>query len=240
MWIKLCANTTLEDALLCADAGADAIGFVFAPSTRRVTAGHVATFMPELPDDLTKIGVFTTQDSDEIVFTLRSTGLHGVQLHGELDFSLVEKLREAFEPGFFLIQTLHWDANGDPARAEQRLRSELRSIARHEGIDAILLDTRTAAAAGGTGKALDWPRARDVLAAETGRTRLILAGGLTPDNVTEAIHTLRPWGVDVASGVEIYPGQKDPGRVQTFVFMARTAFAAIENISMPGADTPVP
>lgn len=228
MWIKLCANTNLEDAQLAADAGADAIGFVFAPSSRRVTLGQVAALMPDLPDDLTKIGVFNTQDYDEIVFALNSAGLHGVQLHGELDFALAEKLRNQYGPGFFMIQTLHWNLNSDPTRAEQKLRDELRAVARHSAVDAILLDTKTATASGGTGKAFDWKRAQQVLGAETGKLRLILAGGLTPENVDEAIRTLRPWGVDVASGVERRPGQKDPARVTAFVSAARAAFAAIE------------
>lgn len=229
MWIKLCANTTLEDALLAADAGADAIGFVFAPSSRRVTAGQIAAFMPELPTDVTRIGVFNTQDFDEIVFSLNTSGLHGVQLHGELDFSLAEKLRNQYDSGFFIIQTLHWNLDSDPTRAEQKLRDELRAVGRHSAIDAILLDTRTATASGGTGKSFDWKRAQQVLAAESGKHRLILAGGLRPDNVAEAIRTLRPWGVDVASGVESYPGRKDPARVAAFVTAARDAFASIEN-----------
>jgi phosphoribosylanthranilate isomerase len=237
MWIKICANTNAEDATLASDYGADAVGFVFAPSPRRVTAGQIAEFMPELPPDLTKIGIFNTQDFDDIVSSLRTAGLDGVQLHGELDFSLADKLRNQFDTGFFLIQTLHWDVNSDPNRAEQRLRDELRAIARHSAIDAILLDTRTAAAAGGTGKALDWPRARDVLGAESGDLRVILAGGLHPDNVGEAIHTLHPWGVDVASGVEQYPGKKNPARLHAFIAAARTAFAEVEKLTprVPGA-----
>lgn len=238
MWIKICANTTLEDTLLAADAGADAIGFVFAPSPRRVTAGHIAAMMPDLPADLTKIGIFTTQDSEEISFSLQSAGLHGVQLHGELDFSLADKLRRQFESGFFLIQTLHWDLQSDPVRAEQKLRNELRAVARHSDIDAILLDTRTPTASGGTGIPLDWERAREVLAAESGKLRIILAGGLTPNNVAEAIHTLHPWGVDVTSGVEWQAGKKDPNRVRSFITAARAAFAEIENFSIPAQATP--
>lgn len=229
MWIKLCANTNAEDVQLAAAAGADAVGFVFASSPRRVTAGEIAAFMPELPADLTKIGVFSTQNFEDIVFSLNAAGLHGVQLHGELDFSLAEQLRNEFGSGLFLIQTLHWDLNSDPARAEQRLRDELRSVARHRHIDAILLDTRTATASGGTGKIFDWTRARDVLSAEAPKLRIILAGGLTPANVAEAIRTLRPWGVDVAGGVEASPGRKDPARVHAFTAAARAAFAEIEN-----------
>ncbi len=232
MWIKICGNTTLEDALLAADAGADAIGFVFATSPRRVTAGHIAAIMPEMPADLTKIGIFSTQDFDEIVSVLQSAGLHGAQLHGELDFSLAGKLRRHFGSAFFLIQTLHWDINSDPARAEDRLRNELRAVARHTDIDAILLDTRTATASGGTGKTLDWSCAADVLAAEAGHPRIILAGGLHPGNVREAILTLRPWGVNVSSGVEIRPGRKHPEIVSNFVRAARSAFQEIQPPTM--------
>lgn len=233
MWIKICANTSLDDTLLAADSGADAVGFVFASSPRRVTAGQIAEIAPELPHDLTRIGVFSTQDLDEIVFALQSAGLHGVQLHGELDFLLAEKLRAQFDERLFVIQTLHWDLNSDPSRAEDKLRNEMRAVARHRDIDAILLDTRTGTASGGTGQPLDWERAGEVLAAESGGLRIILAGGLRPDNVAEAIHTVRPWGVDVASGVEQYPGRKDPGRIRAFITAARSAFAQIENIATP-------
>jgi phosphoribosylanthranilate isomerase len=228
MWIKICGNTNLEDVRMAADAGADAVGFVFAPSPRRISATQISSMMPDLPRDLTKIGVFGTQDFDEIVFALHTAGLHGAQLHGELDFSLAERLRRQFDTGFFLIQTLHWDLNSDPARAEERLRNELRAIARHSDIDAILLDARTPTASGGTGRTLDWPRAKEVLSAEAGKLRIILAGGLYPGNIHEAILTLRPWGVDVSSGVESAPGKKHPGILEDFIHAARLAFLAIE------------
>lgn len=228
MWIKICANTNAEDAQLAADAGADAVGFVFASSPRRVTAAQVAELMPELPTDITKIGVFNTQDCDDIVSSLRTTGLDGVQLHGELDFALAEKLRNQFPPGFFVIQTLHWDLNSDPVRAEQRLRDELRAVSRHRDIDAILLDTRTATAAGGTGKSFDWNRAKDVVGAEGSGLRIIVAGGLFLGNVREAILTLRPWGIDVASGVELHPGRKNPEILREFIRVARLAFRELE------------
>ena len=237
MWIKICGNTNLADVQMVADAGADATGFVFAPSPRRVTAGHIAGMMPDLPVDLTKIGVFDTQNFEEITDALQSAGLHGVQLHGELDFSLAEKLRNQFGSSFFLIQTLHWNLNSDPARIEERLHNELRAIARHRHIDAVLLDTRTATGSGGTGKVLDWEHAGEILADQAGKMRIILAGGLTPENVAEAIRTLRPWGVDVSSGVERGPGTKDPARVRAFITAARTAFAAIENHQINGVPT---
>jgi phosphoribosylanthranilate isomerase len=227
MWIKICANTNLEDVRMAADAGADAVGFVFAPSVRRVTAGQVAAIAAELPHDLLKIGVFNTQNFEEIVFALHTAGLNGVQLHGELDFQLAEKLRNEFGAGFFLIQTLHWDIDSDPSRASDRLRNELRAVARHSDIDAVLVDTRTRTANGGTGRAFDWESAAQALSDNAGDMRIIVAGGLDPWNVADAIHTLRPWGVDVASGVELHRGQKDPVRLTTFIRTARSVSAQI-------------
>ncbi len=238
MWIKLCANTNLADVQLAVDAAADAVGFVFAPSPRRVTPDQVAAISQEIPSDVTQIGVFTTQDYDEIEFSLHTAGLHGVQLHGELDFQLAERLRNAFDSNFFLIQSLHWSLDRDPAASERTLRDELRAIGRHRAADAVLIDTRTAKASGGTGTAFDWERARDVIAAESGKLRIVLAGGLNPANVAEAIRTLRPWGVDVASGVESFPGRKDPIRVHTFIRNARAAFAEIENHPLTASSRP--
>ncbi|MFP5227770.1 MAG: phosphoribosylanthranilate isomerase [Acidobacteriota bacterium] len=229
MWIKICGNQTLADLQPSIADAADAVGFVFAPSIRRVNMAQISEIMPTLPDDVTAVGVFNTQNFDEIRSALRSGGLHGVQLHGELDFALAEKLRREFGAGLFLIQTLHWDLTRDPARAEETLRNELRAIGRHNDIDAVLLDSRNASASGGTGQPLDWERARDVTGAEAGNMRIILAGGLNPQNVAQAIQTVKPWGVDVSSGVEQYPGKKDPARVRAFIEAARTAFAAIEN-----------
>lgn len=242
MWIKLCANTSLADAQLAADACADAVGYVFAPSPRRVDAAQVAAIAEKLPPDITQIGVFQSQDFEEIAATVRATGLHGIQLHGHQgtpDLALIDRLRGAFGEREFLIQTLHWPLDEEPARTEAALRGAIRSLRAHGGADAILLDAKTATASGGTGRSFDWKRAQQVLAAETGKLRVILAGGLTPENVAQAIRTLRPWGVDVASGVEKRPGEKDAARVAAFVTAARAAFAAIENTLPNGARLPV-
>lgn len=233
MWMKICATTSLDDAILAADAGADALGFVFATSPRRITAGQVAEITPDLPPDVQRIGVFNTQDYDEITFVLQTAGLNGVQLHGELDFQLSKKLRDEF-PDIFLIQTLHWDVNSYPAKAQQRLRDELRAVFRHGAdgiIDALLLDSRTASLPGGTGRTFDWERAHQVLSDESGELPIIAAGGLHPGNVAEAIHALRPWGIDVASGVEQQPGRKDPFRLQAFASAARGAFAEVQALT---------
>jgi phosphoribosylanthranilate isomerase len=229
MWIKICANTSLEDARLAADAGADAVGFVFASSPRQVTPEQVALIAPALPPEPTQVGVFVTHDFATITQTLRATGLHGAQLHSPFGLGLLQRLRAEFGHGLFLIQTISWFLDADPAASEAQLRHQLGAIAASGLADAVLLDARTAHAAGGTGKIIPWDRVHKIVAAEAGKLRIVLAGGLTPDNVAEAIRTLRPWGVDVASGVESAPGKKDPARVQAFIRAARVAFAAIEN-----------
>jgi phosphoribosylanthranilate isomerase len=232
MWIKICANTSLQDSLQAAEAGADAVGFIFAPSPRLVTPRQVGAITPELPFDLTQIGVFVTHDPEEIASTVRTAGLHGIQLHGGLDLPLLEKVRGVFDREYFLIQTVHWVLDGDTA-SEQTLLDEYRTVSRHGLADAVLLDAKTPTAAGGTGRAFDWERACAVLAGAPRGLRIILAGGLDPENISEAIRTLRPWGVDVATGVEQRPGKKDPARLQAFIRNARNAFAEIEKPIIP-------
>lgn len=223
MWIKICANTNLEDARAAAASGADAVGFVFAPSPRRVTAGEVAAITALLPRNIQKIGVFEEHSFHEIVSTVRAAGLDGAQLHGKCSLPLAEMLRREFGPALFLIQTLHWNINGDSAAAERDFRNGWRSVARHRSVDAVLLDAKTPTASGGTGTSFDWARARAVLDEEGGELRVIVAGGLYDGNVADAIGLFSPWGVDVASGTEIAPGKKDPRRILEFISAARAA-----------------
>jgi phosphoribosylanthranilate isomerase len=223
MWIKICGNTNLEDASLVADAGANAAGFVFAPSRRKMTASQVAAITPVLPSSLKKIGVFGSHSFDEIAFTVRAAGLNGVQLHGDPDRLLAERLRQEFGGELFLIQTLHWLMDGDSDKAEQKFRDEWRATVRHNGVDAVHLDTQTGTATGGTGTSFDWLRARAVLDDEGGSVRIIVAGGLHAGNVAEAIRVFKPWGVDVASGTESAPGKKDQEKVRAFVAAALAA-----------------
>ncbi len=225
MWIKICGNTNLEDARLAAEDGADALGFVFAPSRRKMTASQVAAITPGLPSSLKKIGVFGSHSFDEIAFTVRAAGLNGVQLHGDPNRLLAERLRQEFGGELFLIQTLHWLMDGDSGKAEQKFRDELRDVVRHNCVDAVHIDTRTATASGGTGTSFDWKRARAILDDEAGSLRIIVAGGLRPENVRDAISILKPWGVDVVSGVESVPGKKDPERLLAFLRAAREAAA---------------
>lgn len=214
LWIKICANTSLEDAQLAASAGADALGFIFAPSPRRVTADQVAAITPHIPQSLEKIGVFVNATFDEIASTVRTAGLTGVQLHSETGSDVPAKLRGAFGPGLRILRVVHF---GPDALAQAK------TCAEDPNIDGILIDSRTATAVGGTGIAFDWNEARQTIFGGSCTAKLIAAGGLNPDNVAEAIATLGPWGVDVASGVEAAPGRKDPAKVRAFVANARAA-----------------
>ena len=214
IWVKICGNTSLEDAWLAAEAGADAVGFVFAPSPRRVTAKQVGSITPRLPDALEKIGVFVDSGLDEIETTVRNCGLTGVQLHADGDAELPSQLRKRLGPGLRILRVLHFSVEVAECAG---------ILAQDNNIDALLIDSRTATAAGGTGIAFDWTEAAKLLFRKANTQRYIAAGGLTPENVADAIATLRPWGIDVASGVEAAPGRKDPDKVRIFVAKARAA-----------------
>ena len=214
LWIKICGNTSLQDARLAADAGADAVGFVFAPSPRRVTPAEVAAIMPRLPRALERIGVFVDASFDEIAEAVEAAGLTGAQLHFAAPAALPAQLRERFGARLRILGVVHFDA---------RAGKQVAAIARDTNIDALLVDSRTTAAAGGTGVAFDWDAARGLIFDATGAMKFIAAGGLTPENVAQAIATLRPWGVDVVSGAEAAPGRKDPVKVRAFIANARAA-----------------
>ncbi|HLI02710.1 MAG TPA: phosphoribosylanthranilate isomerase [Terracidiphilus sp.] len=214
LWIKICANTTLEDALLSADAGADAVGFVFARSPRRVTVDQVAAIVPGLPAELEKIGVFVDAPLEEMVAAVEACGLTGVQLHFDAPRELTAALRARCGPALRLLRVVHFNGAvaDDPEPADQ-----------DSAVDAVLVDSRSARAPGGTGVAFDWNLAAKTLFQNAGERKLIAAGGLAPDNVAEAIRILKPWGVDVASGVESAPGRKDAARLRAFIANARAA-----------------
>jgi len=218
LWIKICANTSLEDATIAAEAGADAVGFVFAPSPRRVTAEQAAVIVPRLPANIEKIGVFVDASVDEIAATVEAVGLTGVQLHSMVTAEETAKLRARFGPGLRILRVVHFDA-----RAGKLIKKQIAEHARNPHVDAVLVDSRTVAAVGGTGAAFDWAIARKTLFQGAKEWKLIAAGGLNPANVAEAIAMLRPWGVDVVSGVESAPGKKDPKKVREFVARARAA-----------------
>jgi phosphoribosylanthranilate isomerase len=229
MWIKICGNTNLEDARLAVQAGADALGFVFAPSPRQMTVLQVRQITAQLPPEIETYGVFVDADFHQIVAAVESCGLHGVQLHGAGDSGrsgLRFRLHEHFARlghGLKIIPVMRWanaesKVQGDAAPA---LRASLNEYNRDPAVHAVLVDSFSAKAAGGTGSSFDWAQARHVLLKADPGLRIIVAGGLRPENVKEAISTLRPWGVDVVSGVEAAPGRKDPVRLRAFIQAAR-------------------
>jgi phosphoribosylanthranilate isomerase len=219
IWVKICGSTSLNDAQLAGEAGADAVGFVFAPSPRRVTAAQVAAIVPQLPQKLEKIGVFVNAGLDEIYSTVRMCGLTGVQLHSEAGPGVPGRLRERLGSELRILRVVHFSPGAAELVAEQ-----IAQHTRNRDVDGVLVDSRTPTAVGGTGVSFDWATARETfLQNAEARKRLIAAGGLSPENVAEAIAILRPWGVDVASGVEAAPGRKDPDKIREFVARAREA-----------------
>ncbi len=224
MWIKICGNTNLSDAQFAAESGADAIGFVFAPSPRQISPEAAARITAHLPQDVEKYGVFVDADFETIVRTVETANLTGVQLHAAPATGLAQRLRAHFaQQPMRIVQVLHYEPD------VERFAADLHALHAQAELDAVLIDSRTATLVGGTGVAFDWHAARATFAREGHTLHLIAAGGLRPENVAEAITTLHPWGVDVASGVEAQPGIKDPARVVEFLRTARAAAAAMES-----------
>jgi phosphoribosylanthranilate isomerase len=224
MWIKICANTTLDDAQLAAQLGADAVGFVFAPSPRRVTPAEVARITPHLPKAIERIGVFPALEAEQIVQAARVAHLTAVQLHGRVNLDLLRRLHTLLRGRIKIIQTVHWTIDAGEATAAE-VANQLRTLTATGLMDRILIDSKLGHSEGGTGMAFDWSAARAVLAEAGQGLKLIVAGGLRPQNVAQAIEGLEPWGVDVASGVESSPGRKSPERLAAFIASARKAAA---------------
>ncbi len=198
MFIKICGITNEEDALLAVAVGADAIGFVFAPSPRQVVATRVAEIVRRLPPDILTVGVFRNELPDRVISIMNNTGLMAAQLHGFESASQVHKVKSEVRTVFKAVTA----------------GSESFQDAAGFGADAVLVDSEEP----GSGEVFDWQMAEN---APQG-VPLILAGGLTPTNVVGAIEKVRPWGVDVSSGVERSPGIKDPRLVRAFVEAARS------------------
>jgi len=221
MFVKICANTNLDDARLAAELGADAVGFVFAESKRKVTAEQVAAITPHLPVGVEKVGVFTTTDADEILAAVSVAGLTAVQLHSDFDPDLVDAIFAGSKGILKVLQVLDIPEDVDASV----LRKVLVEVLRHEYVFAVLLDASHGGASGGTGKPFDWGSTAEAVRQaqqETGG-KVIIAGGLHAENVAAAIKAFAPWGVDVASGVEAAPGRKDPGKLKAFIAAARVA-----------------
>lgn len=212
MWVKICGIRDVETALGVAERGADAIGLNFyAGSPRCVESTRAATIVQALPPRVTPVGVFVNHSVEEIREICREVGLETVQLHGDEPVTLVEELAE-----FRVIRALRLDEDATALGAQSPDSGTPRQPW------AWLVDARVEGVYGGTGQTLRWDRLTPENRSDPWPP-LILAGGLTPENVGEAIQLVRPWGVDVASGVESALGVKDLTRVAQFVRVARDA-----------------
>lgn len=199
MFVKICGITSEEDALLAVAMGADAVGFVFAPSPRQIAPQRAADIVKRLPVDITTVGVFRDEAATRVVEIVHQTGLRAAQLHG---LETAPESRSVAERIPTLIKAF---PAGDP-----RL-----DHADDWGADVILIDS----AKPGSGQVFDWSLAEG---APSNRP-ILLAGGLTPTNVADAVWRVRPWGVDVTTGVEAAPGRKDARQVKAFIEAARAA-----------------
>jgi len=222
MWVKICANTCVEDALKAAELGADAVGFVFAPSKRRVTPAQVGLITRELPPTVERVGVFGVGSVEEIALAVEEAGLDAVQMHGGVDLDFADRLGRRLGPSIQIIETMHWSVEQDAA-SSARVFMQMAEVAQHAKKYRVLVDAKVGSSpSGGTGRTFNWSKARSVLTSQP-ELRVIVAGGLDPENVAEAIRVLQPWGVDVASGVEREPGRKDFDKLKRFIENARGA-----------------
>ncbi len=198
--VKICGLTSVDDALRCIEAGADAIGLNFWPgSPRRVDVSTARAIVEAGGDRAEIVGVFVDFTLDQVREILRKTGIHWAQLHGDEPAELVAEL---------LPRAYKAIAVKDGSAIE---------LARHYPGEHLLLDASVPGMPGGTGRTFDW----DIAAAVAKERKLTLAGGLNSDNVAKAIRLVNPFRVDVASGVETTPGTKDPARVQSFIRAAK-------------------
>jgi phosphoribosylanthranilate isomerase len=224
MWIKICGTTNLEDAKAAIEAGADAIGFIFLPSKRQVTPELAAEIARALPRTFEKVGVFSNESATRIEEIVATVGLTVVQLHGdetpEFARNLLRQNGTNMRSRVRVFKTVHMVSG---------VESELRNYASGKSVDGLLLDSVVRdpvsgqIARGGTGQTFDWHRTADFLPGVQRKTRVIVAGGLTAENVVDAVRLLQPWGVDVCSGVESEPGRKDRDKLRRFVTAAREA-----------------
>lgn len=204
--VKICGITNLEDARWAAECGADAIGFVFAESRRRIAPEAAGKIMREMGPFVTGVGVFVDAPVEEVRRALEVSGCAVAQLHGEETAEQIEALRP-----YAVVKAI---------RVKDKVGPD--ALGRCRGARAILLDSYVEEAMGGTGQRFDLSIACELV---NRGWRVIVAGGLTPENVGEVVATARPYGVDVSTGVEAGPGRKDREKVARFIANVRAADA---------------
>lgn len=205
--VKICGITNLTDAKAAAEAGADALGFNFyAKSPRCISAETARSITQGLPGGILKVGVFVDESIETIAMTVNVAGLNVIQLHGDESPAYVDELRR--RTSCDLIKAFRVSDEFSPEDALDY------------SVEGVLLDAFSAGARGGTGETFDWDVAKSVW---TLVGSLWLAGGLTPENVAEAVATVRPFAVDACSSLEIAPGIKDPAKMRRFITEAKRA-----------------
>lgn len=199
MFVKICGITNEDDALLAVAMGADAVGFVLAPSPRQIAPQQIFNITRRLPPEILTVGVFRDELPSRVIDTVNRAGLKAAQLHGHETPAMVAEVAEQ----------IRWVIKAVVAGSPDARRTK------EFGTDLILVD----APSPGSGQLFDWSLLGDVAEGP----RLILAGGLDPDNVAAAVRKVQPWGVDVSTGVEKSPGRKDAMKVKAFIERARAA-----------------
>ena len=200
--VKVCGIKEIEDARVAADAGADAIGLVFAESPRKVSVERAREIAAALPEGVLKVGVFVDAEPKEVLSISREVGLDYAQLHGDEEPETVAAIRDG---GVGVIKAL---------RVQDT--ASLREMVRYD-TNFFLLDAFSEKVRGGTGTRFDWELAKAV----RGYANILVSGGLTPENVREAIEFFEPYGVDASSSLEEKPGKKNDERVRRFVSAAK-------------------
>jgi len=218
-WVKICGTTNLHDAQLCVSAGADALGFIFAPSPRQIEIEAAKEIVAAIAGHVETVGVFVDESPQRVAEVASHAGLSGVQLHGDEPASMLPLFRRGLG-NRKIIKTLH------ASELLERRRMLAEYLLARDSIDAILLDSGSPQQRGGTGTQFAWNKALPI-ATEIRRVMpLIIAGGLNADNVGHAIELFDPWGIDVVSGVESSPGNKDDGKLRDFMAAVRQTQAS--------------
>ena len=200
--VKICGITNPGDARVAADAGADAVGFIFAESPRCVDAEEARRISIALPENVIRVGIFVDEGPAEVLRISREVGLDLAQLHGDETTEAVTALREA---GVKVMKALRVES-----------AASLEALDEYEA-DLFLLDAHSARARGGTGERFEWGVAKSL----KGRDNIVVSGGLDPENVREAVEFFEPFGVDASSSLEDGPGRKKGELVRRFVLAAK-------------------
>ena len=209
---KFCGLTRREDIELARSLDASHVGVILTKSPRQITPEHAADIL-SAAQGMQTVGVYRRRSVGGILDEARHIGLDVIQLHGHFSRDEITRIRESFDGAVWSVIPVDVSK---PEADEEMLEAAFLS-------DAVVMDTSVRGKSGGTGRTFDWERAKPMVASFSGRTDFILAGGLTPSNVAEAIRTLAPAIVDVSSGVELSPGIKDPDLMKAFAEQVRSA-----------------